>query len=447
MAEAIVPSPFILQPTFDWFGNDGNWSTFRINVGSPPQSFQVLPSTVASEFWVAIPVGCSSDPSTGCAASRGVEPFGGVQYQGFQANCSTTWNQQGVFSLGIESALYGPDITGQYGLDTVSFGSVGRSANLTDQAVGGIASGDFWLGIIGLATAQSDFGSQRVSSPLSSMKAQNLTPSASYGLSVGAAHRSSAGGIVIGGFDEAAFEPSNISFAAWAGSARALTVSLQNIVVSNPALGTNTLFTSPLNMSIDMTISQIWFPETVCESIAQLCGLTFDDSTDYFTFTIAANSGENQTYNIVLPYAAFDQQVGWAKYNNGMAYFPIRRARNDTQYVLGRTFLQEAYVVDWERGNFTLGQSRHTNGVTEGSIVPILSPEASQKSTLSTGALAGIRLWQLEHVVGENYGDLKDESHWDEDGVAKELPSRPLKRDAELPGFDQTPGVELPDFP
>lgn len=189
MATAVVASPLILQPSFDWLGNDGNWSTFRITVGSPPQSFQILPSTVASEFWVPIPVGCSSDPSTGCAASRGVEPSGGVQYQGFQANSSTTWNQQGVFSLGIESALYGPDVTGQYGLDTVSFGSASGSANLTDQTVGGIASGDFWLGIIGLATDESDFGSQRASSPLSSMKAQNLTPSASYGLSVGAAHR------------------------------------------------------------------------------------------------------------------------------------------------------------------------------------------------------------------------------------------------------------------
>jgi len=85
--------------------------------------------------------------------------------------------------------------------------------------------------------------------------------------------------------------------------------------------------------------------------------------------------------------------VEYPYYNSTTSYFPIRRAANETQYVLGRAFLQEAYViVDWERQNFTLGPSLHRNGVSN-NIVPILSPDAiTPKSSggLGSGAIAGI---------------------------------------------------------
>ena len=39
-------------------------------------------------------------------------------------------------------------------------------------------------------------------------------------------------------------------------------------------------------------------------------------------------------------------------------YFPLRRANGESQYILGRTFLEEAYVIaDYERMNFTVLQA------------------------------------------------------------------------------------------
>jgi len=63
------------------------------------------------------------------------------------------------------------------------------------------------------------------------------------------------------------------------------------------------------------------------------------------TFTLANTGG--QTLDIVLPYSAFDLTASFpvlANGTNSTNYFPIRRADNDTQYTLGRVFLQEAYV-------------------------------------------------------------------------------------------------------
>ncbi|CAD6591030.1 MAG: hypothetical protein ASARMPREDX12_004894 [Alectoria sarmentosa] len=46
-------------------------------------------------------------------------------------------------------------------------------------------------------------------------------------------------------------------------------------------------------------------------------------------------------------------------------YFPLRQAVNESQYTLGRAFLQEAYViVDYERSNFSVSQCRFEDGIS-----------------------------------------------------------------------------------
>ena len=62
------------------------------------------------------------------------------------------------------------------------------------------------------------------------------------------------------------------------------------------------------------------------------------------TFSSSNTAGEN--LDIVLPCAAFDLTASFPVANNTTTnYFPLRRAANDTQYALGRVFLQEAYVT------------------------------------------------------------------------------------------------------
>lgn len=57
------------------------------------------------------------------------------------------------------------------------------------------------------------------------------------------------------------------------------------------------------------------------------------------------NTDAGQTIEISLPYKAFDLRAEYPIYNTTMNYFPLRRADNDSQYTLGRSFLQEALSI------------------------------------------------------------------------------------------------------
>ncbi len=65
-------------------------------------------------------------------------------------------------------------------------------------------------------------------------------------------------------------------------------------------------------------------------------------SNPNFTFTIADSTHGGAPVDIVLPYASFDLEATFPYVPNNTRYFPIQRAANETQYTLGRTFLQEA---------------------------------------------------------------------------------------------------------
>lgn len=63
-----------------------------------------------------------------------------------------------------------------------------------------------------------------------------------------------------------------------------------------------------------------------------------------FTFQIGNSLTGGPTVNIVLPYASFDLLASYPMVLNATRYFPLQIATNETQYTLGRTFLQEAYA-------------------------------------------------------------------------------------------------------
>jgi len=172
--------------------------------------------------------------------------------------------------------------------------------------------------------------------------------------------------------------------------------------------------------AIDSTLPYIWLPIEACDLFANQFNLTYDNNTDLYvvndtahkqllatnptvTFKLGTTLYDGTFQNIELPYAAFDLQASYPLYENATNYFPIRRAANDTQYTLGRTFLQEAYIiVDHERHNFTIAQANFSANMPDSQIVSILSPayDTQKNNTiepieqpspaLSSGAIAGI---------------------------------------------------------
>lgn len=182
------------------------------------------------------------------------------------------------------------------------------------------------------------------------------------------------GSVTLGGYDSSRFVPSNFSFDLTPETPRDLVVGIQSITADSTFGPTDTtsLLPSPILSFIDSTVPQIWLPLDACEAFEKAFGLRWDSNTELYlvndtlhktllaqnaniTFqirTVRTNSKSDQTVNITLPYASFDLEVSYPIVESSSSYFPIRRAANQSQYTLGRTFLQEAFVFprsDWCR--------------------------------------------------------------------------------------------------
>jgi hypothetical protein len=98
--------------------------------------------------------------------------------------------------------------------------------------------------------------------------------------------------------------------------------------------------------------------------------LTWDNSTELYlvngslhdtlmlqnaTLAFIIGNLKGSSVNITFPYGAFDLTASPPLVTNTSRYFPFKRAADSTQWTLGRTFFQEAYVTaDYERGNFSV---------------------------------------------------------------------------------------------
>jgi hypothetical protein len=116
---------------------------------------------------------------------------------------------------------------------------------------------------------------------------------------------------------------------------------------------------------------------------------------------LLGNGPEAAFKNITLSYAAFDLQLSPPVVDQTTHYFPIKRAKDASQYLLGRAFLQETYLtVDYHRRKFNLSETLFSSGF--GSVIPISDAMISSdpdnnelvssrhRNVLTTGAYIGI---------------------------------------------------------
>lgn len=190
--QEVVPAPYVFPQTSLWAGNDGDWSVFGINVGTPGQEFEVLVSTESPEVWIPLPDGCLEEEPEDCPELRGAQPFNGAASPGFQKNLSETYDSIGLYTLDLKENL---DYEGnaEYFYETVRFGAVQdeRELEVERQVVAGLASKDYFLGHIGLGNQPTTFSqdSPPVESMMQRLKDQQKIPSLSYSYNAGAAYR------------------------------------------------------------------------------------------------------------------------------------------------------------------------------------------------------------------------------------------------------------------
>ena len=221
--------------------------------------------------------------------------------------------------------------------------------------------------------------------------------------------------LILGGYDSSRSIPSNFTIPFASDNTRTLSVGVQSITASDTFQGSVDLLPNGGLFLIDSSVPDLWLPISSCSVFEQAFGLTFDNATNLYTvndtvhsrlrqsnpsvvFKIGIQPVHGPTVDISLPYGAFDLKASSPFYPNATNYFPLRRAVNQTQYTLGRTFLQEAHlVVDHGRSNFSVNKAifRDPNPeviITIQPQLPTPSNLPSHHDHLARGAVAGIAL-------------------------------------------------------
>lgn len=160
--------------------------------------------------------------------------------------------------------------------------------------------------------------------------------------------------------------------------------------------------TGNITLSIDTTVPELWLPKTICDAFEEAFGLVYDNKTGLYlvddllhetlkaqnpsvTFSLRQSHTSDQTVQITLPYGAFDLQAQrpYRGLNSTTRYFPLRSGKDESQWALGRMFLQEAYItVDHERSRFSVYQCDWTYG-TPSEVLPIVSPDYAKLSPIT----------------------------------------------------------------
>jgi hypothetical protein len=169
-------------------GNDGPWSSFTIEIGTPAQSINVLVSTASYQTWGVDPAGCTSNDPSDCATLRG---------RFYNNSASTSWDPNTsnitttIYDLDLESDL-GYSGKGRYGFDNITLGYLGGGGpTLANQTVASIATKDFYMGVFGLKPQASNFTSltDPIPSFMQNLRTQSIIPSLTWAYTAGNQYR------------------------------------------------------------------------------------------------------------------------------------------------------------------------------------------------------------------------------------------------------------------
>ncbi|KAI4090785.1 MAG: hypothetical protein LQ344_004565 [Seirophora lacunosa] len=323
------------------------------------QYVELLPSTLVPETWVVLLEGCAKEDPKDCRDTRG-DLFNYAE--------SSTWEKKNIYALNAEANLgyTGNSDNGAYGWENLTWATTGDD-NITasHQVVAGIATKDFYLGSLGLAARPITWQDHSDSAPslMTSLKTQESAP----------------GSLTIGGYDASRFKPSDVSFSFSSQLQRQLTVAIQGISVTN-SNAESELLTQAIYALVDSTVPHLWLPLSVCQAFEHAFGIEWDPITTLYlvndtqheamikqdaevTLSLATSLNGGSVIDITLPYASFDLEANKPLVKQKTRYFPLRRAKDETQYTVGRVFLQEAYiVVDYDRNSFSISQAQYTSG-------------------------------------------------------------------------------------
>ncbi|EXJ75540.1 uncharacterized protein A1O5_00046 [Cladophialophora psammophila CBS 110553] len=396
-------------------GNDGQWSTFAVQIGTPPQVVRLLPSITGNAIWTVWSYACEQSSLLDCPAARG-----GV----FNLSASATWETEGNYSLPLSPQHYLPySGAATLGFDNITFGWNNQGGeSLDNQLVFAYVTDDFFVGSIGLSPQPTNISSfnDPIRSIIGALRQDNLIPSMSWSYLAGASYYSfpvmSFGSLTFGGYDANRLNiNANLTLAGGSDQYRPFLLGVDSITT-----GGTEMLTEPIITALDSLTTQIWLPISACQAFEASFDLVWNETYELYllsedqhsalvaknasvTFTLSTGSSNStDRLNITLPYGAFDMKASPPLAGDETYYyFPLKQAANETQYTLGRTILQEIYIVaNYEWGYITLYEAVYPESSVQADIVPICAQNATncinpttpgtKSHRLPAGAAAGI---------------------------------------------------------
>ncbi|KAF1839976.1 acid protease [Cucurbitaria berberidis CBS 394.84] len=333
----------------------------------------------------------------------------------------------GIYRIGI-GRDYGLTGNAVYGYDTIGPSTSGAIdvSTLEKHAIAAYATPDFWLGQLGLSMfALNISDTNQPHSFLSRLKEEGYIPSLSFGYQAGAPYRFTKvpGSLILGGYDRARRSNDTLLVP----STEDTIIGLQSVTAAFKNGTVADLLNTGILAVLETSVPELWLPPSVCDSFASALDLTYHEASDRyvltdtvhrrlqdtspsFNFIIGTSISGRKTITIEIPYAAFDLQAKYPIFASTTNYFPLRRAANESQYALGRAFLQEVYMsVDWERDVFNISQALFSSPPPAPDIIVIEpknktlislpGPTPREPQKLAAGAIAGIVIGSLLFFV------------------------------------------------
>jgi hypothetical protein len=203
------------------------------------------------------------------------------------------------------------------------------------------------------------------------------------------------GSLTLGGYDAARFDnKTEAKFHFFDDMEKHLMVRVESITwnyAKNEDTSGSPPFSGGFTALIESSRAFLYLPPTACDNIAKEWGLNWDNATQYYILNDTAHKrntqmkpflrfklGElgsqvsqpgdnepktNSSTTITIPYDALAHPLDFPYVTSPKLFVPIRPSNNPQSYVLGRAFLQEAYLtVDYERKIFKVAQANFPAG-------------------------------------------------------------------------------------
>ncbi|KAF4632153.1 hypothetical protein G7Y89_g5982 [Cudoniella acicularis] len=411
LERALAVDPMTLQWSSKIYGPDGPWQAVEVGIGTPPQIVDLFPGGIYNSI-----VYGSALCTTVCDAQ-----VAGLYNSQVSSTAFNNPESPSSTNISFGSSIQGVDMASVF--DTLTVTPTGPNAKIAsfDMEVwnagfnvlpGGLKYG-LQIGNLALGSPDVNQTWYRTGLPsingtllTSSLFAQGLVPSNSFGLHIGSVSLGIPGSLYVGGYDQTrVVGPVTAQAYSLDFSLDMLDISIDTAVGDSPfsfpsksgLLPEGNSLGSALTVRVDPAAAYLSLPQSACDAITSNLPVIFKpdfglylwntsdpqyqriiSSPAFLGFTFRMNSSVTQNVTINVPFSLLNLTLEPPIVSSPTFYFPCAPS-NGTVFTLGRAFLQAAFMgVSWETnrdGVWFLGQAPGPNTPSRaGAVITAIQP-------------------------------------------------------------------------